>query len=71
MNRLIATLSFDVVTDVSDLKRYELLILPDAIPLSPPLIKKIRAYLKSGGKLLATGTSGLSADGTELLLAEP
>ena len=61
---------FDVVNDTSPLERYELLILPDAIPVSPTLAKRLRAYLKQGGKLLATGTSGLSADGTKVLLPE-
>ncbi len=62
---------FDVVTENSrDLDRYELLILPDNIALTPDLVKKVRAYLKNGGKLLASGTSGLNSDGTQLLLPE-
>jgi hypothetical protein len=61
---------FDVVDETRDLDRYELLILPDAIPLSPQLVKQLRAYVKNGGKLLASGTSGLNADGTESLLPE-
>jgi hypothetical protein len=61
---------FDVVSETSELEQYELLILPDAIPVSPALAKRLRAYLKQGGKLLATGTSGLSADGTKSLLPE-
>ena len=61
---------FDVVSEASDFERYELLVLPDAIPVNPQLAKRLRAYLKQGGKLLATGTSGLSADGTELILPE-
>jgi hypothetical protein len=61
---------FDVVDETRDLDRYDLLILPDAIPLSPELVKQLRAYLKSGGKLLASGTSGLSADGSQSLLPE-
>lgn len=61
---------FDVVSEASDLDRYELLILPDAIPLDAALIQRLRAYLRRGGKLLASGTSGLAADGTKLLLPE-
>ncbi|MCG3150493.1 MAG: hypothetical protein PCFJNLEI_03979 [Verrucomicrobiae bacterium] len=61
---------FDVVSEASDFARYELLILPDAIPVSASLAKRLRVYLKQGGKLLATGTSGLSADGMKVLLPE-
>lgn len=50
---------FDVVSETTDLRPYELVILPDAVPLSDKLVKKLRAYLKQGGALLATGTSGL------------
>lgn len=61
---------FDVVIPDGNLERYELLILPDLIQLDADLIKRLRAYIKQGGALLATGTSGLSADGTKLLLPE-
>jgi len=61
---------FDVVGPQSKLTNYELLILPDAIQLDEALIKKLRAYLKTGGQLLATGTSGLAPDATKLLLPE-
>jgi hypothetical protein len=61
---------FDVVEFGSDLDRYELLILPDAMQLDDAQVKRLRAYVKRGGKLLATGTSGLSADGKKLLLPE-
>lgn len=61
---------FDVVGPASDFSRYDLLILPDAIPLDATLTRRLRAYVKKGGSLLATGTSGLSADGRKLLLTE-
>jgi hypothetical protein len=61
---------FDVVGETSELERYELLVLPDAIPVSPRLARRLGTYLQRGGKLLATGTSGLSADGTQLLVPE-
>ena len=61
---------FDLVDPEVDLTQYELLILPDAIQLDDALIKKIRAFLKRGGKLLATGTSGLTPDGAKSLLPE-
>jgi hypothetical protein len=50
---------FDIVSEVTDLRRYELVILPDALPVTPALAKKLRAYVKQGGAILATGTSGL------------
>jgi len=61
---------FDVVIPSADFARYELLILPDCIPLDAPLVKKLRAYVRGGGKLLLSGTSGLNEDGTQALLPE-
>jgi hypothetical protein len=61
---------FDVVNHLSDLTGYELLILPDGVPVDAALAAKLRAYLKNGGKLLLSGTSGLSADGAKVLLPE-
>src|SRR5207248_2545503 len=63
---------FDLVDGESDFDNYKLLILPDGIRLQDDatLTKKIRAFLRSGGSLLASGTSGLSDDGTKLLLPE-
>lgn len=51
---------FDIVDDESDLTPYKLLILPDAIGIDEALKAKLDAYLAQGGKLLATGTSGLT-----------
>ena len=61
---------FDLVDVGGSFEGYELLILPDAVDLDDALLRKVRAFLKSGGKLLASGTSGLSRDGTKLLLPE-
>ena len=61
---------FDLVDVGGRLDGYELLILPDAVDLDDALLRKVRAFVKSGGKLLASGTSGLSADGTRSLLPE-
>jgi len=47
---------------------YELLILPDSVTVDRALAARLKAYVKKGGALLATGFSGLSADVTELLL---
>lgn len=61
---------FDIVSEVSDLGRYDLLILPDAVQMSESLVTKLRAYMKRGGALIATGVSGLSDGGAELRLPE-
>jgi len=53
---------FSVVDPQMDLSPYKVLILPDTIQLSDALYEKIKAYVKNGGKLLATGASGI-ADG--------
>jgi hypothetical protein len=60
---------FNVVQETSNLEDYELLILPDHFQVNAALGKRLSAYLKQGGALLATGTSGLSADGKELTFA--
>ena len=51
---------FDIVDYESDLTPYKLVILPDAIGIDETLKAKLDAYLARGGKLLATGTSGLT-----------
>ncbi|MDP9174718.1 MAG: alpha-L-fucosidase [Planctomycetota bacterium] len=59
---------FNFISLESRFEDYELIILPDAIELSPATILKITAYLKQGGAVLATGSSGLSGDGRKVLL---
>jgi hypothetical protein len=61
---------FDVVQPQGNFEKYAVLVLPDCIAVDPALAKRLRAFLKRGGKVLATGTSGLSADGTQVLLPE-
>lgn len=61
---------FDVVTWRSPLERYELLILPDAVALDEPAVRRLSGYLANGGALLASGTSGLTPDGSRLLLPQ-
>lgn len=50
---------FDVVDCLSDFSKYKVLILPDTVRLSGELLEKVRSYIKAGGKVLATGESGL------------
>lgn len=56
---------FDVVDFESDFNKYKVVILPDFIRVSPKLKAKLDEFLKKGGKILATGKSGLYADRDE------
>ncbi len=53
---------FDFVDLESDLSKYKLLILPDEEILSGALLDKVTAFVKGGGRLLATGKSALTPD---------
>ncbi|MHC1695956.1 MAG: beta-galactosidase trimerization domain-containing protein [Eubacteriales bacterium] len=55
---------FNVVDTQSDFSKYKLIILPDVIKITPALKAKLDNFLSGGGKLLATGWSGIM-DGTE------
>jgi hypothetical protein len=61
---------FNMIDARSDLEQYELLILPDRVALDADLIKRLRSFVKRGGALLATGFSGISEDGGNLLLPD-
>jgi hypothetical protein len=61
---------FDLVDPDGEFERYELLILPDDFKMDDALAKRVRAFLKAGGKLLASGTSGLDETATHALLPE-
>ena len=56
---------FDVLDCESELDGYKLIILPDNLRIDGELKKKLDKYILSGGKLLASGMSGLkvNADG--------
>ncbi|MEM1026930.1 MAG: alpha-amylase family protein [Planctomycetota bacterium] len=59
---------FDVIEPGWDFASYKLLILPDAIPVDQALGTKLAAYLEAGGKLLITGQSGVTDEGTASVL---
>ena len=61
---------FDLVSLLDRVGDYELLILPDGVDLDERMIRQVRAFLKGGGKILASGTSGLSPDATEVRVPE-
>jgi hypothetical protein len=62
--------TFDVIDYTADLSRYELLVLPDSVPLSAEAAGRIRSSLAAGGRLLATGRSALAPEGDRFLLPE-
>jgi len=64
-----AQIQFDVVDADGDLGRYRLLVLPDALDVDALLAERLRAYLRSGGAVVAShdalrlgGTSKLWPD---------
>jgi hypothetical protein len=59
---------FDIVDSQSDLSRYAVLVLPDTIPVSQALARKIEAYLDGGGAVIASFESGLDETQSEFAL---
>lgn len=59
---------FDMIDSDTEFGGYKLLILPDAIRVDEPLREKINTYISNGGKVLATGYSGLMKDKDEFAL---
>lgn len=59
---------YDIVDADADFGRYKVLILPDEVPVWPALGEAIRAFTASGGKVLATGRSGLDPAGNVFAL---
>jgi len=54
---------FDVIDSAGDLDRYRVVILPDEIPVSRALARRIEAYLADGGAVIASYRSGLDPAG--------
>jgi Beta-galactosidase trimerisation domain len=50
---------FDVLDSASDFSKYRLLVLPDHIPVSGALAKKLEQYVANGGYLIASFASGM------------
>lgn len=53
---------FEVIDTMADFTRYRVIILPDKVRLSEDLAKKLRDFVNHGGKILASGVSGLAKD---------
>lgn len=56
---------FDVIDLQEDFSKYKVIILPDSVRISEDLKILLEIYLNIGGKLLATGESGLNLAGNE------
>lgn len=54
---------FDVIDLEEDFNKYKVIILPDFIRVEDTLQKKLNLFFKKGGKVLATGESGLDMEG--------
>lgn len=54
---------FDVVDTEEDYNKYKVLIMTDDSLVDDMLAEKLRAFVKNGGKILASGKSALYADG--------
>ncbi len=61
---------FDLLRPEEDFGPYKLIILPDKAQVDSALAKRLSAYLKAGGKLLASGTSGLTPAADAVMLKE-
>jgi Beta-galactosidase trimerisation domain len=50
---------FDILDSAGDFNKYRLLILPDHIPVSAELARKLKEYIEAGGSILASYASGM------------
>lgn len=58
---------FQLLDMEADFSKYKILILPDDVQISGVLEEKIKAFLQNGGKLLATGASGLDKENKDFV----
>lgn len=61
---------FDVIRSEQDFSTYSLLVLADDFPVTPDLAERLRTFLQNGGRLLASGRTGLNADNNAFVLPE-
>lgn len=55
---------FDVIDGEAELGGYQVVVLPDDIPVDGGLAARLNAFVAAGGGLLLSGNSALGADGT-------
>ena len=61
---------FDVLTHACSWEGYEVLILPDHVRVDDETAARLRAHLDAGGRILASGWSGLAPDAARFVLPE-
>ncbi len=61
---------FDMIDAQSNFGDYEMIILPDRVALTDDVKRRLHAFVRKGGALLASGFSGVSEDGKSLTLPE-
>ena len=54
---------FENLDPQCEFSKYKLIILPDSIPVEGELKTKLQEYVKGGGKVLCTGSSGVDENG--------
>jgi len=59
---------FDIVDLESDFSLYKVIILPDRVRITDKLGDKLQLYVKQGGRIFATGESGLNVAGNAFVL---
>jgi len=59
---------FDVIDLDADFNQYKVIILPDKARIDARLQAKLDDFFQKGGKVFASGTSGLSRDGNQFAL---
>lgn len=62
--------SYDIINENMDFGKYRLIVLPDSVKMNDMLKSKLEAYIKNGGKILSSGTSGLSKNQDGFALKE-
>ncbi len=57
---------FDIIDDTMDFSKYKMLVLADEIKVNQQFKVKLDAFLKTGGKIMFTGSSGFDDNGKPL-----
>jgi hypothetical protein len=60
---------FDIIDTAADFRQYKVVILPDEIPVSDALARKIDGYLAKGGSVVASYHSGMNKAKDSFVLA--
>ncbi len=59
---------FDCIDGETDFSQYKLIVLPDDVRIDDSLSQKLNEYVQKGGKILASGKSGMKLDSDEFAL---